>query len=255
MPMWAPIPAESPPEPAPRELLGEHRVVHVVAALAAVLLRVLEAEVAELGHAREHVVGEPLGVLPLVRVGAQLLGHEAPDRLAQLLVLVRERRDRRRSQAASSASRTRRAAPCAAAPCPRASSGSRRSRPRRPPSGRGLPAWACGARSGSGSRLGRLLERAPRAARARSRRPRASRTSRTAATPWRRPRRRPPGPSATPARAAACARPGSGTPVVGEGRDRGLADAHLREQLLDVVEVGRRDRSRPPPSAPWRRRA
>ena len=72
MPMCAPIPAERPPEPRAGELLAEHRVVQVVAALAAVLLRVLEPEVAELGHAREHLVREPLRVLPLGGVGAQL---------------------------------------------------------------------------------------------------------------------------------------------------------------------------------------
>src|SRR6185503_10620259 len=41
------------------QLLGEHGVVHVVAALAAVLLGVLEAEVAELRHAGEDLAREP----------------------------------------------------------------------------------------------------------------------------------------------------------------------------------------------------
>ena len=39
IPMWAPMPAAVPPEPQRAELLGQDRVVQVVAALAAVLAR------------------------------------------------------------------------------------------------------------------------------------------------------------------------------------------------------------------------
>src|SRR5207302_5160288 len=74
------------------ELLGEDGVVQVVAPLTAVLLRVLEAEEAELRHPVEHLVREPARVLPLLGVGAQLVRDPAPDRLAQLLVLLAERR-------------------------------------------------------------------------------------------------------------------------------------------------------------------
>ena len=49
MPVWAPSPAPTPPDaPARGQLLGPDRVVDVVAALAPELLRVLEAEEAEL---------------------------------------------------------------------------------------------------------------------------------------------------------------------------------------------------------------
>ena len=48
MPMCAPIPADSPPEPQRASSSAKHRVVQVVAALAAVLLRVLQPEEAEL---------------------------------------------------------------------------------------------------------------------------------------------------------------------------------------------------------------
>ncbi len=74
---------------AVRHLLGEHEVGVVVAALAAVLLGVGEAEEAQLAHAPEDRVGER-GLLPLLGVRRQLLGHERPDRLAQLVVLLAE---------------------------------------------------------------------------------------------------------------------------------------------------------------------
>jgi hypothetical protein len=79
---------------AARQLFRENRVVHVVTTLAAVLLGVLEPEEPELGHAREDLVGKPASVLPLHRVRGELVLHEAPDRLAELLVLVGEGRDR-----------------------------------------------------------------------------------------------------------------------------------------------------------------
>ena len=72
-----------------RHLLGEHERAVVVAALAAVLLGVGEAEEAQLAHALEDPVRER-GLLPLLRVRAQLLDDEVVDRLAQLVVLVGE---------------------------------------------------------------------------------------------------------------------------------------------------------------------
>ena len=72
-----------------RHLLGEHERAVVVAALAAVLLGVGEAEEAELAHALEDPVRER-GLLPLLRVRAQLLDDEVVDRLAELVVLVGE---------------------------------------------------------------------------------------------------------------------------------------------------------------------
>ena len=61
----------------------------VVAALATVLLRVLQPQVADLRHASEDRVRKPARVLPLLGVRAQLVRHEPADRLAQLLVLAR----------------------------------------------------------------------------------------------------------------------------------------------------------------------
>ena len=72
-----------------RHLLGEHERAVVVAALAAVLLGVGEAEEAQLAHALEDPVREG-GLLPLLRVRAQLLDDEVVDRLAELVVLVGE---------------------------------------------------------------------------------------------------------------------------------------------------------------------
>ena len=71
------------------ELLGEHQARVVVAALAAVLLGLVEPEEAELAHPLEHPVRERR-LLPLLGVGLELLDHEPADRLAQLLVLVGE---------------------------------------------------------------------------------------------------------------------------------------------------------------------
>ena len=81
-----------PARAAARQLLGEDRVVQVVAALAAVLLGVLQAEEADPRQLGEDLVGEPARLLPLGGVRAQLVGDEAPDRLAQRLVLVGEGR-------------------------------------------------------------------------------------------------------------------------------------------------------------------
>ena len=92
MPTCAPHARGQPARAAARELLGEDRVVQVVAALPAVLLGVLQAEEADGREPGEDLVGEPARLLPLRRVGAQLVGDEAPDRLAQRLVLVGEGR-------------------------------------------------------------------------------------------------------------------------------------------------------------------
>ncbi len=75
-----------------RQLLDPDRVVQVGAALAAELLGELEAEEAELGAAGVELAGEFARRLPLVDVGGDLLDDEATDRLAQLLVLLAERR-------------------------------------------------------------------------------------------------------------------------------------------------------------------
>ena len=74
------------------QLLDPDRVVQVGAALAAVLLRELEPEEAELGAARVELAGEFPRLLPLVDVRRDLLDDEAPDRLPQLLVLLAEGR-------------------------------------------------------------------------------------------------------------------------------------------------------------------
>ena len=82
-------PHRQPAAVAAGHLLGEDDAREVVAALAAVLLRHRQAEEAELAHALEHPVR--VGVLlPLHRVGRELLGDERGERLAQLLVLVVE---------------------------------------------------------------------------------------------------------------------------------------------------------------------
>jgi hypothetical protein len=70
-------------------LLGQHEVRVVVAALAAVLLGIREAEEAELAHPREDGVREG-GLLPLLRVRRELLRHEGADRLAELVVVLGE---------------------------------------------------------------------------------------------------------------------------------------------------------------------
>src|SRR5207302_10528653 len=63
-------------------------------AVAAVLGRELQPDVAELGEPAEHLVREPFRLLPLPRVGKQLVLHETPDRSPELFVLRGERRDR-----------------------------------------------------------------------------------------------------------------------------------------------------------------
>jgi hypothetical protein len=77
------------------ELLGPHRIVQVGAALAAVALRELEAQEAKLAAAVEQPAREFACLLPLLDVGRDLAPHEAAHRLAQLLVLLAEGRQRR----------------------------------------------------------------------------------------------------------------------------------------------------------------
>ncbi len=62
------------------ELLGEDEARVVVAALAAVLLGLVETQEAELAHPLEHPVRERR-LLPLLGVRLELLDHEAADRL------------------------------------------------------------------------------------------------------------------------------------------------------------------------------
>ena len=76
-----------------RELLDPDGVVDVVAALAAVFGLELEAEEAELPAAVVELPRELARLLPFVDVGSDLLADEASDRLAQLLVLLAERRE------------------------------------------------------------------------------------------------------------------------------------------------------------------
>src|SRR5436190_5072313 len=77
-----------------RQLLGPDGVVDGVAALAAELGRVLEAEEAELAGAEVELARELPRPLPVVDVGDDLGPDPAGDRLAELGVLVVERRDR-----------------------------------------------------------------------------------------------------------------------------------------------------------------
>ena len=77
------------------QLLDPHRVVDVVPALAAVSLRELEAEKAELAAAREELARELPRLLPLVHVRSDLLGDEASHALTKLLVLLGEGREHR----------------------------------------------------------------------------------------------------------------------------------------------------------------
>ncbi len=96
--MCAPMPAAVPPEPALRHLLAQDRLVQVVAALPAVLDRVLQPEQALGRELSEHLIGEPLLLLPLLGVGGQLAFDEAAGGFPQLLVLLCERRRRRQDQ-------------------------------------------------------------------------------------------------------------------------------------------------------------
>ena len=76
-----------------RELLDPDGVVDVVAALAAVLARVLEPEEAELAAAGKQLARELPRLLPLLDVRGDLLGDELAHRFAQLLVLLGEGRE------------------------------------------------------------------------------------------------------------------------------------------------------------------
>jgi hypothetical protein len=79
----------------PRELFHPDRVVDVVAALAPVLGLVLEPEEAEVPAAVVELARELTRLLPLIDVRRDLLGDEAADCVAQLLVLLCEGRQRR----------------------------------------------------------------------------------------------------------------------------------------------------------------
>jgi hypothetical protein len=86
-----PDPGRQPARPGPAELLVQNGVLEIAAAAPAVLDRVLQPEQPELGHTVEDLVRKPLGRLPVGSVRPQLVRHEAPDLLAQPLMLVRER--------------------------------------------------------------------------------------------------------------------------------------------------------------------
>ena len=88
--MWAPMPAAVPPEPILDDLLDEHCLVQIVAALATQLGRVLKAEQALRRELWENLIGEPALGLPLLRVRSQLAVEEAANGLPQLFVLLGE---------------------------------------------------------------------------------------------------------------------------------------------------------------------
>src|SRR4029077_5282576 len=77
------------PQSRPRHLLGKHDPREIVAALAAVLGRIAQAEKPELAKALEDVVREGR-FLPLLEVRLDLAGEEFPDVEAELVVGVRE---------------------------------------------------------------------------------------------------------------------------------------------------------------------
>ena len=90
----APMPAAGAARAAARELLAEHRVGEVVAALAAVLLGVLQPEEPLRGQLGKTSLGNQRSSSHSRGVGRQLALDEAPDRRAQVLVLVGEGRER-----------------------------------------------------------------------------------------------------------------------------------------------------------------
>ncbi|KKN26335.1 hypothetical protein LCGC14_0875860, partial [marine sediment metagenome] len=71
------------------QLLVDETLAEDGHSLAAVLLRKVNPEEAELAHTLEHRVGEAV-LLPLLGVGSELLLHEALDRLAQSVVFLGE---------------------------------------------------------------------------------------------------------------------------------------------------------------------
>jgi hypothetical protein len=77
------------------QLLDPDGIVDGGAALAAVILRELEAEEPELAAASEQLPRELSRLLPLVDVRSDLVADKAPDCLAELLVLLGERRQQR----------------------------------------------------------------------------------------------------------------------------------------------------------------
>jgi hypothetical protein len=77
-----------------RELLDPDGVVDVVAALTPVLGLVFQAQEAELATPVVELARELAGLLPLIDVRSDLVRDEAANRLAQLLVLLAEGRER-----------------------------------------------------------------------------------------------------------------------------------------------------------------
>src|SRR6185437_8417764 len=74
----------------PRHLLDEHRLVQVVAALAAQLGGILQAEQTLRGQLWEYLVREPFVALPLLRMRRQLAVEKTTNRRAQVLMLLGE---------------------------------------------------------------------------------------------------------------------------------------------------------------------
>jgi hypothetical protein len=76
---------------ASRQLLRLRDGEPVVTARAAVLFGVVRAEDAELARSLEHLVGEELGLLPLVGVRSELLRRELANGVAEVVVLLAKR--------------------------------------------------------------------------------------------------------------------------------------------------------------------
>ena len=204
--MCAPIPAASPPEP--ERASSSHSTA---SATQSASVAVLQPEPAARGELREDLVGEAARRLPLGCVRAQLALDERPHLRPQRLVALRERRDRPHSRLRSIPNTPRSTLRWSRWPCARAQEVADVGRSRR--RGAALAAAALGTGTCSisvgGSGAGCRQPLREDLARARGCRA-ARRSARTAATPWRRPRRRAPGPCSRPAPPAACGRPGSG---------------------------------------------
>ena len=236
IPTCAPMPADSPPEPARGELLAQHRVGHPVG-----VGPVLQPEPAALGQLREHLVRERARRLPLRRVRPQLALHERPHLHPQRLVRLGERRDRPHSRLRSIPNTPRMTSRWICLPWREL-----RKSPMPPPAGAArwrlaAPASAAG-RAPSGPRLGRrqrlrrlepLGEDLARAAVveplavARVQRRRLRRAVDVGRRAHARRRRRQPRVHDRRRDAA-----------VRQHGHRRLADPHLRQQLAEVVEVG-----------------
>ena len=95
MPGGRRVPRRPAARPGSGHLFRPDRVVDVVAALAAQLLGVFEAEELEPGGPRIELAGELARFVPIVHVGRDLGRDPARDRSAELLVLVCEGGDER----------------------------------------------------------------------------------------------------------------------------------------------------------------